>query len=69
MSKLSKIARAKFDRLASINKMIDAGDVGAAKAKREVIAKQTDGRTKRQREPVSVDRQYYCPNGHNLVRK
>lgn len=67
MSKLKKLCERKFQSLAHLNTQIDSGVVGAARAKREVIALHTDGRTKRERTQKS-DKQYFCPNGHNLVR-
>ena len=67
MSKLKKLCERKFKSLAHLNAQIDSGVAGAAKAKREVIDRHTDGRTKRERTP-KFDKQYFCPNGHNLVR-
>ncbi len=49
MSKLTKRCRAKFDALDRINQMMDNGERGAAAAKRAVIARDTDGRSKRER--------------------
>lgn len=54
----------KLKRHTEINKLIDSGDAGASAAKREAIKRETGAC----RKPQSLDKQYWCPNGHNMAR-